>query len=108
MRYTEVRMSRLASEFLGDIDKKTVDFRPTYDGSEQEPAVLPTQVPNLLLNGSSGIAVGMATNLPPHNLGELCDALLRIIDEPECTVDELSLIHICSGNREANSSGISF
>ena len=94
MRYTEVRMSRLASEFLGDIDKKTVDFRPNYDGSEQEPAVLPTKVPNLLLNGSSGIAVGMATNIPPHNLGELCDALLRIIDEPECTVDDLmDLVH---------------
>ena len=94
MRYTEVRMSRLASEFLGDIDKKTVDFRPNYDGSEQEPAVLPTKVPNLLLNGSSGIAVGMATNIPPHNLGELCDALLRIIDEPECTVDDLmELVH---------------
>ncbi len=94
MRYTEVRMSRLASEFLRDIDKKTVDFRPNYDGSEQEPAVLPTKVPNLLLNGSSGIAVGMATNIPPHNLGELCDALLRIIDEPECTVDDLmDLVH---------------
>lgn len=94
MRYTEVRMSRLASEFLGDIDKKTVDFRPNYDGSEQEPAVLPTKVPNLLLNGSSGIAVGMATNIPPHNLGELCDALLRLIDEPECTVDDLmDLVH---------------
>ena len=71
MRYTEVRMSKLASEFLNDIEKKTVDFRPNYDGSEQEPSVLPTKVPNLLLNGSSGIAVGMATNIPPHNLGEL-------------------------------------
>ena len=89
MRYTEVRMSKLASEFLNDIEKKTVDFRPNYDGSEQEPAVLPTKVPNLLLNGSSGIAVGMATNIPPHNLGELCDALLRLIDEPACTVDDL-------------------
>ena len=89
MRYTEVRMSKLASEFLNDIEKKTVDFRPNYDGSEQEPAVLPTKVPNLLLNGSSGIAVGMATNIPPHNLGELCDALLRLIDEPTCTVDDL-------------------
>ena len=72
-----------------DIEKKTVDFRPNYDGSEQEPAVLPTKVPNLLLNGSSGIAVGMATNIPPHNLGELCDALLRLIDEHNCTVDDL-------------------
>ena len=89
MRYTEVRMSKLASEFMNDIEKKTVDFRPNYDGSEQEPAVLPTKVPNLLLNGSSGIAVGMATNIPPHNLGELCDALLRLIDEPTCTVDDL-------------------
>ncbi|WP_273524727.1 DNA gyrase subunit A [Mailhella massiliensis] len=94
MRYTEVRMSRLASEFLDDIEKKTVDFRPNYDGSEQEPEVLPTKVPNLLLNGSSGIAVGMATNIPPHNLGELCDALLRLIDEPDCTVDDLiDLVH---------------
>ncbi|WP_417035632.1 DNA topoisomerase (ATP-hydrolyzing), partial [Desulfovibrio piger] len=94
MRYTEVRMSRLASEFLADIDKETVDFRPNYDNTLQEPSVLPTKVPNLLLNGSSGIAVGMATNIPPHNLGELCDALLRIIDEPECTVDDLmELVH---------------
>lgn len=94
MRYTEVRMSRLASEFLNDIEKNTVNFRPNYDGSEQEPEVLPTKVPNLLLNGSSGIAVGMATNIPPHNLGELCDAILRLIDEPECTVDDLiDLVH---------------
>ncbi len=94
MRYTEVRMSRLASEFLGDIEKKTVDFRPNYDGSEMEPAVLPTRVPNLLLNGSSGIAVGMATNIPPHNLGELCDALLLLLDDPDCTVDDLmALVH---------------
>ncbi|MCQ2444018.1 MAG: DNA gyrase subunit A [Mailhella sp.] len=94
MRYTEVRMSRLASEFLNDIEKNTVDFRPNYDGSEQEPEVLPTKVPNLLLNGSAGIAVGMATNIPPHNLGELCDALLRLIDEPDCTVDDLiDLVH---------------
>ena len=89
MRYTEVRMSKLASEFLNDIEKKTVDFHPNYDGSEQEPEVLPTKVPNLLLNGSSGIAVGMATNIPPHNLGELCDGLLRLIDDPECSVEEL-------------------
>ncbi len=89
MRYTEVRMSKLASEFLNDIDKKTVDFHPNYDGSEQEPEVLPTKVPNLLLNGSSGIAVGMATNIPPHNLGELCDGLLRLIDDPDCSVSDL-------------------
>jgi DNA gyrase subunit A len=89
MRYTEVRMSRLTSEFLADIEKETVDFRPNYDNSLEEPSVLPTKVPNLLLNGSAGIAVGMATNIPPHNLGELCDAILRIIDDPDCTVDEL-------------------
>ena len=89
MRYTEVRMSRLTAEFLADIDKETVDFRPNYDNSMQEPSVLPTKVPNLLLNGSSGIAVGMATNIPPHNLGELCDALLHIIDTPECSVDSV-------------------
>jgi len=89
MRYTEIRMSRLASEFLEDIDKKTVDFRPNYDGSEQEPVILPTRVPNLLLNGSSGIAVGMATNIPPHNLGELCDALLLLLNDPDASVDDL-------------------
>lgn len=89
MRYTEVRMSRMAGEFLADIDKETVDFRPNYDNTLQEPSVLPTKVPNLLLNGSSGIAVGMATNIPPHNLGELCDGLLRIINDPECTPDDL-------------------
>lgn len=89
MRYTEVRMSRLASEFLGDIDKETVDFRPNYDNTMAEPVVLPTKVPNLLLNGSSGIAVGMATNIPPHNLSELCDALLMLIDTPESSVEDL-------------------
>lgn len=89
MRYTEVRMSKLASEFLNDIDKKTVDFSPNYDGSEQEPTVLPTKVPNMLVNGSSGIAVGMATNIPPHNLGELCDAIVLMLDDPDCTVDDL-------------------
>jgi DNA gyrase subunit A len=89
MRYTEVRMSRLTSEFLADIDKETVDFRANYDNSLEEPSVLPTKVPNLLLNGSSGIAVGMATNIPPHNLGELCDALLTILENHECSVDEV-------------------
>ena len=94
MRYTEVRMTRVTSEFLADIDKETVDFRPNYDNSMQEPSVLPTKVPNLLLNGSTGIAVGMATNIPPHNLGELCDALLVIIDNPECDLDEvISCVH---------------
>ena len=89
MRYTEVRMAKLAGEFLGDIDKDTVDFRPNYDGSLDEPAILPTKVPNLLLNGSSGIAVGMATNIPTHNLGELCDALTALLDNPQATVDDL-------------------
>ncbi|MDR2820767.1 MAG: DNA gyrase subunit A [Desulfovibrio sp.] len=89
MRYTEVRMSRLAQEFLADLDKGTVDFRPNYDNTLEEPSVLPTRVPNLLLNGSSGIAVGMATNIPPHNLGELCDALQLLLDNPHCSVDDL-------------------
>ncbi len=89
MRYTEVRMSRLAGEFLSDIEKNTVDFRPNYDGSLEEPAILPAGVPNLLLNGSKGIAVGMATNIPTHNLGELCDALQLLLRKPEATVDEL-------------------
>lgn len=90
MRYTEVRMSRLAGEFLSDIDKETVNFRPNYDNTLLEPEVLPAKVPNLLLNGSSGIAVGMATNIPPHNLGELCDALLMILEDPMCTSGDLT------------------
>ncbi len=89
MRYTEVRMSKLAQEFLNDLDKNTVDFRPNYDNTLQEPTVMPSKVPNLLLNGSSGIAVGMATNIPPHNLGELCDALQLLLDNPQCSVDDL-------------------
>ena len=89
MRYTEVRMSRLASEFMNDIDKNTVDFRANYDNTMEEPSVLPTKVPNLLLNGTSGIAVGMATNIPPHNLGELCGGVLELIDNPDCTVEDL-------------------
>ena len=89
MRYTEVRMTRLAGELLADIDKETVDFADNYDGSESEPTVLPTRVPNLLVNGSSGIAVGMATNIPPHNLGEVIDATLALIDNPQITVAEL-------------------
>ncbi|QTO40334.1 DNA gyrase subunit A [Desulfovibrio desulfuricans] len=89
MRYTEVRMSKLAQEFLNDLDKNTVDFRPNYDNTLQEPTVMPSKVPNLLLNGSSGIAVGMATNIPPHNLGELCDALQLLLDNPQCSIDEL-------------------
>jgi DNA gyrase subunit A len=89
MRYTEVRMSRLAHELLADIDKETVDFTPNYDNSEQEPAVLPTRVPNLLVNGSAGIAVGMATNIPPHNLGEIVDACIALIDNPDLGLVEL-------------------
>ena len=82
MRYTEVRMMRLAQEFLSDIDKETVDFISTYDGSLVEPLILPTPIPNLLVNGSSGIAVGMATNIPPHNLSEVCEGIIRLIDNP--------------------------
>ena len=89
MRYTEIRMSRLAHELLADIDRETVDFVPNYDESEQEPAVLPTRVPNLLVNGSAGIAVGMATNIPPHNLGEIVDACIALIDNPGLSLVEL-------------------
>lgn len=89
MRYTEVRMARLTSEFLQDIDKQTVPFRPNYDNTLQEPEVLPTKVPNLLLNGSSGIAVGMATNIPPHNLGELIDGLLLLLNNQNVEVADL-------------------
>lgn len=89
MRYTEVRLSRISSELLEDLDKETVEFYPNYDGGELEPSVLPTKVPNLLLNGSSGIAVGMSTNIPPHNLGELLDAVVAQIRNPGITVDEL-------------------
>jgi DNA gyrase subunit A len=89
MRYTEVRMSRLAHELLADIDKETVDFQPNYDGSENEPSVLPTRVPQLLINGSSGIAVGMATNIPPHNLSEVIDGCIALIDKPEIELAEL-------------------
>lgn len=89
MRYTEVRMTRLAEDFLADIDKQTVDFMPTYDGSIMEPTVLPTKIPDLLVNGSSGIAVGMATNVPPHNLREVCLAVEKLIDEPELDVNGL-------------------
>ena len=89
MRYTEVRMSRIASELLADIEKETVDFVPNYDGSEKEPAVLPARFPNLLVNGSAGIAVGMATNIPPHNLVEIINACLAVLDKPEVTLAEL-------------------
>src|SRR5690554_3054265 len=89
MRYTEVRMTKLAHELLADLEKETVDWVPNYDGTEMIPAVLPTKVPNLLINGSSGIAVGMATNIPPHNLREVIDGCLAIIDNPEISIDEL-------------------
>lgn len=88
-RYTECRMAKVANEMLADIDKDTVEFMPNYDGSESEPRVLPSKLPNLLLNGSQGIAVGMATNIPPHNLRELCDGLIYFVDHPEATIDEL-------------------
>src|SRR2546422_4783032 len=88
-RYTECRLTELAEELLADIDKETVEFVPNFDDSTQEPLVLPSKVPNLLIDGSAGIAVGMATNIPPHNLGEVCDALVALVDHPELTVDEL-------------------
>lgn len=89
MRYTEAKLYAIAEELLLDIEKDTVDFSPTYDGSHKEPRVLPSKLPNLLLNGSMGIAVGMATNIPPHNLGELCDAIDYLIENPKCTVEDL-------------------
>src|SRR5436853_2584144 len=88
-RYTECRLQRITVDMLADIDKETVDFVPNYDGKESEPAVLPTRLPNLLVNGSSGIAVGMATNIPPHNLSEIVTACLALLDNPDITVDEL-------------------
>ena len=89
MRYTEVRLSKIAHELLADIDQETVDFGPNYDGSEQEPLLLPSRLPNLLVNGSSGIAVGMATNIPPHNLGEVIDGCLFCLRNPDCSIDDL-------------------
>ncbi|MFQ5509189.1 MAG: DNA gyrase subunit A [Leptospirillia bacterium] len=89
MRYTEVRMQRITEELLADLDKETVDFAPTYDGSMEEPTVLPAKLPNLLINGSSGIAVGMATNIPPHNLKEVVSALTHMIDHPDATISDL-------------------
>ncbi len=89
MRYTEARLTRLASEMLRDLDKETVDFLPNFDGTEEEPFVLPSRYPNLLVNGSDGIAVGMATNIPPHNLGEVIDATIALMENPDVTIDEL-------------------
>ena len=95
MRYTEIRMMRIAHELLLDLDKETVDFAPTYDNAEKEPLVLPARIPNLLINGSSGIAVGMATNIPPHNIGEVINAVLAVIDNSDISIDEL--MHHLSG-----------
>jgi len=95
MRYTEARLAQLSLEMLADIDKETVDFVPNYDASSREPALLPSRLPNLLVNGSSGIAVGMATNIPPHNLTEVCDALVALIDDRE--LDDEELLKIVTG-----------
>ncbi|MCS6764590.1 MAG: DNA gyrase subunit A [Candidatus Protistobacter heckmanni] len=89
MRYTEVRLAKIANQLLDDIEKETVDFGPNYDGSEKEPLILPARIPNLLINGSSGIAVGMATNIPPHNLNEVIDGCLHLLRNPECSIDDL-------------------
>ncbi|MFC1821159.1 DNA gyrase subunit A [Thermodesulfobacteriota bacterium] len=95
MRYTEVRMMRLTQDFLSDIEKETVDFTPNYDDTLMEPVILPTNIPNLLINGSSGIAVGMATNIPPHNLSEICEAIIRLIDQPD--IEAAGLMEIITG-----------
>ena len=117
MRYTEIRLAKIAHEMLADIDKETVDFGPNYDGSETEPLVLPTRLPNLLVNGSGGIAVGMATNIPPHNLNEVVDACLHLLRQPEASLDELmeiipapdfptgGIIHGIQGVREGYRTG---
>src|ERR1700731_1036041 len=90
MRYTEARLSRMATEMLRDIDADTVDFKPNYDESRREPTVLPSRFPNLLVNGSSGIAVGMATNIPPHNLAEVINGVVAMIEKPDIDVDGLA------------------
>jgi DNA gyrase subunit A len=92
MRYTEARFARFAQEMLADIEKETVDFVPTYDESQMEPVYLPAQVPNLLVNGSAGIAVGMATNIPPHNLNEVINAIIHYINKPEAELAELAAL----------------
>src|SRR6187431_2282130 len=92
MRYTEARLTAISGELLADIDKETVDFEDNYDGTQQQPSVLPAKLPNLLINGSTGIAVGMATNIPPHHLGEICDATIAIIEDPDITSDDLCKI----------------
>src|SRR5437868_858111 len=103
MRYTEIRMAKIAHELLADLDKDTVDFGPNYDGSESEPLILPSKFPNLLVNGSSGIAVGMATNIPPHNLSEVIDACLALLARPEMTIAELIKIGPAPDFRTAGS-----
>jgi DNA gyrase subunit A len=117
MRYTEIRMSKISHELLADIDKDTVDFGPNYDGSENEPLIMPAKIPNLLINGSSGIAVGMATNIPPHNLSEVIDACVEILKNPSISIDELvnfipgpdfptaAIIHGNSGIKEGYRTG---
>jgi len=117
MRYTEIRMSKISHELLADIDKDTVDFGPNYDGSENEPLIMPTRIPNLLINGSSGIAVGMATNIPPHNLTKVINACIEVLNNPNITIDELlefipgpdfptaGIIHGNSGIREGYKTG---
>ena len=117
MRYTEIRMSKISHELLADIDKDTVNFGPNYDGSENEPLIMPTRIPNLLINGSSGIAVGMATNIPPHNLTEVINACIEVLNNPNITIDELlefipgpdfptaGIIHGNSGIREGYKTG---
>src|ERR1044071_7996615 len=90
MRYTECRLARISDEMLGEIDQTTVEFRPSYDGTKSEPVVLPARIPNLLINGATGIAVGMATNIPPHNLNEVCTALVKLLDNPA-----LSSVQLC-------------
>src|SRR6201746_1531749 len=116
-RYTECRLEKISAEMLADIDKETVDFVPNYDGKEMEPTVLPTRIPNLLINGSSGIAVGMATNIPPHNITEVIDGALYVLRNPDCTIDELieiipapdfptaGIIYGVSGGREGYRTG---
>ncbi|MCB0922879.1 MAG: DNA gyrase subunit A, partial [Actinobacteria bacterium] len=116
-RYTECRLEKISSEILADIDKQTVDMVPNYDGKELEPTVLPTRLPNLLINGSGGIAVGMATNIPPHNLNEVVDACLHLLNHPEASIDELmeivpapdfptaGIIHGIQGVREGYRTG---
>ena len=89
MRYTEARLAKITEEILADLEKETVDFIPNFDQTREEPVVLPSRIPNLLINGASGIAVGMATNIPPHNLGEIIDATIMLIDKPETTLKEV-------------------